>query len=172
MSAVSAVRRAGPQDMDELTALWAHYIRSQGANPALRNLPPDALARRRDRFARHIEGPDSAVFVLERDDGGLDGFLSCFVETNDPYFHPPVFGRLQTPFVRPEARGRGLLHRLLDAAYVWAREMELTEVRLYMSPADERQNRLAEELGFEAIATVRRRTIAWDYPPGGRREAP
>ncbi|MFO7586896.1 MAG: GNAT family N-acetyltransferase [Gemmatimonadota bacterium] len=162
-----AVRRATEADLDEITALWAHYIRLHRTNPAYRQLPPGALERRRELFARHVAGPDSAVFVLDHPDGGLDGFLACFVEEGPRYLSPPRYGRLQTPYVRPEARGRGHLRRLLDAAYRWARELELTEVRLYMSPGDAGANRLAEELGFEAIAIVRRRAIEWDYPPAG-----
>jgi hypothetical protein len=42
--------------------------------------------------------------------------------------------------------------------------MELTEVRLYTSALEENPNRLAEEFGFEAMAIIRRRPIAWDYP--------
>jgi GNAT superfamily N-acetyltransferase len=162
-----AVRRATEADLDEITALWAHYIRLHRTNPAYRQLPPGALERRRELFARHVAGPGSAVFVLDHPDGGLDGFLACFVEEGPRYLSPPRYGRLQTPYVRPEARGRGHLRRLLDAAYRWARELELTEVRLYMSPGDEGAHRLAEELGFEAIAIVRRRAIEWDYPPAG-----
>jgi GNAT superfamily N-acetyltransferase len=92
--------------------------------------------------------------------------ISCFVEKNVPYFNPPSFGRLQTPYVRPEARGRGHLRRLLDAAYRWAREMELTEVRLFTSALEAQPNQLAEELGFEAFGIIRRKPISWDYPPG------
>jgi len=171
MSRDCAVRRATEADLDEITALWSHYIRVHRANPAYRNLPPGALERRRELFARHVAGPDSAVFVLDDPDGGLDGFVTCFIEESPDYLNPPRYGRLQTPYVRPEARGRGHLRRLLDAAYRWARELELTEVRLFMLPGDEGADRLADELGFEAIAVVRRRTIEWDYPAAGPGEA-
>ncbi len=160
----SPVRRATEEDLDEITALWAHYIRGSRRNPAYANLPPHAIRERRALFERHVGGPDSAVFVVQRQDGGLDGMLSCCVEKNVPYFNPPVYGRLQTPYVRPEARGRGHLGRLLDAAYRWARALELTEVRLFTSALEEEPNLLAEELGFEAIGIVRRKPIAWDYP--------
>lgn len=161
------VRKATPDDLDEITALWAHYIRGNRGNPAYRNLPPNALEKRRELFRQHIEGQDAAVFVLDRPDGGLDGMISCCVEKNVPYFNPPSFARIQTPYVRPEARGRGHLNRLLDAAYRWARGMELTEVRLFTSAVDELPNRLAEEMGFEAFGIIRRKSISWDYPSAG-----
>ena len=164
MKSDTAVRRATPEDLDEITAMWVHYIRISRKNPAYKNIPPGGIEARRSLFERHVRGPDSAVFVIDRPDGGLEGMLSCCVEENVPYFNPPRFGRLQTPYVRPEARGRGHLRRLLDAAYRWAREMELTEVRTYTSALDEHPNRLAEEFGFEAFAVIRRTPIAWDYP--------
>lgn len=164
MSHDIAVRKATQDDLDEITAMWAHYIRINRANPAYQRLPPGGIASRRSLFESHIRGPDSAVFVIERPDGGLDGMLSCCVEQNLSYFNPPRFGRVQTPYVRPEARGRGHLRKLLDAAYRWARELELTEVRLYTNAFEEGPNQLAEELGFEAIAVIRRKPIAWDYP--------
>lgn len=160
------IRKATAEDLDELVALWAHYIRVHRDNPAYQICKGDGLAERRKLFARHVEGPDSCVFVAARPDGGLDGMISCFIEKNTPYFMPPSYGRIQTPFVRPEARNRGYLKRLLGAAYRWARELELTEVRLFTSALDPSTNQLSEEFGFEAFEVVRRRPIEWDYPRG------
>lgn len=172
MTAGSRVRHAAPADLDEILSLWVHYIRIHRRNPAYRNMPPDALRHRRTLFERHIAGPDSVIFVVEGADGSLEGMLSCFEEANAPYFHPPKYARIQTPFVRPEARRRGHLNALLDAAYRWARERELTEVRLFISALAEKANQIAEEHGFEAIAIIRRRPVEWDYPPADGPGAP
>jgi GNAT superfamily N-acetyltransferase len=167
MSPATHVRKATIDDLEEILALWVHYIRIHRRNPAYRNLPPDSLARRREIFEKHIRGEDSEIFVVEGTDGCLEGMLSCFAEENTPYFHPPKYARIQTPYVRPEARRRGHLKLMLDAAYRWARAHELTEVRLYISAMAEMANRMAEDHGFEAIAVIRRRPVEWDYPPGG-----
>lgn len=164
MSAATQVRRATPEDLDEILSLWVHYIRVHRKNPAYRNMPPDALQKRRELFLEHITGDASEVFVVVGADGCLEGLLTCFEEVNTSYFHPPKYARIQTPFVRPEARGRGHMRRLLDEAYRWARERELTETRLYVSALATEANRIAEEKGFEAIAVIRRRAIEWDYP--------
>jgi L-amino acid N-acyltransferase YncA len=171
MTETSPVRRATLDDLDEILSLWVHYIRVHRVNPAYRNMPPDALKKRRAVFERHIRGEDSAVLVVMGSDGSLEGMLSCFEEENAPYFHPPKYARIQTPFIRAEARGRGHLNRLLDEAYRWARERELTEARVYISAMADAANELAEEHGFEAIAVIRRRAIEWDYPsdPGRRK---
>lgn len=160
------VRKATLDDLEELVALWAHYIRVHRANPAYRLCRADALEQRRQLFERHVQGRGSCVFVVPGPDGGLDGMLSCFVEENTGYFDPPRYGRLQTPFVRPEARGRGNVRRLLAAAYLWAREQGLTEIRLFTSAYEPAPNRRAEELGFEAFEIVRRRPVERNYPIG------
>ncbi len=164
MSSFSKVRRATPDDLDEILGLWSHFIRSHSTNPAYRNLPPGALDLRRELYVKKIANPDTAVFVVERSDGGLDGMITCFVEENLPYLQPRYYGRLQTPFVRPDARGRGNLKKLLNEAYRWARERELTEVRLYTGADNLLANALADELGFTAIEVVRRRPIDWSLP--------
>jgi GNAT superfamily N-acetyltransferase len=164
MTGMNPVRRATLDDLDEIVSLWVHYIRIHRVNPAYRYMPPDSVRKRRAVFEKHIMDEASEVFVVVGADGSLEGMLSCFEEQNAPYFHPPKYARIQTPFVRPEARGRGNLRRLLDEAYRWARERELTEARLYVSAMAETANRRAEEHGFEAIAVIRRRAIEWDYP--------
>jgi GNAT superfamily N-acetyltransferase len=170
MSGAGQVRRATLEDLEEILALWVHYIRIHRENPAYRNMPPDSLSKRREVFAGHIRDEASEVFVVVGHDGSLEGMLSCFEEANTAYFHPPKYARFQTPFVRPEARGRGHMRRLLDEAYRWARGRELTEARLFVSAMAETANRIAEEHGFDAIAVIRRRAIEWDYPsdPGHR----
>ena len=166
MKVEGLVRKATMDDLDELLALWAYYIRVHRANPAYRLSRADGLEHRRQLFERHVKGRDSCVFVVTGPIDGLDGMLSCFVEQNTGYFDPPRYGRLQTPFVRPEARGRGNVRRLLAAAYLWAREQGLTEIRLFTSAYEPAPNRRAEELGFEAFEIVRRRTVERNYALG------
>lgn len=164
MSDEVTLRPATPDDVEEVLALWAHYLRARRENPAYR-LNKQGLDRRRGIFREHIEGEDSIVFVLERDDGGLDGMITCFAEDNLSYFLPPRYARVQTPFVRPDARRRGNLKTLLAAAFRWAREMELTEVRLYTSAEDVMGNAMAEEMGFEAMEVIRRKALDWSRSP-------
>ena len=91
--------------------------------------------------------------------------IACMLERNAPYFLPPRYARIQTPYIRPDARRRGNLKRLLKAATRWARERGMTEMRLFLASENVIANALAEELGFDAIEVVRRR-------PVGRRRTP
>jgi GNAT superfamily N-acetyltransferase len=158
MSATGAVRLATAADLDELVAMWAQYMRVHAMNPAYRQLRHDALSERRRVFRNRIEEATAAIFVMESQ-GGLDGMISVFLEENEPYFNPPRYVRIQTPFVRPDARRQGNLKRLLEAAFDWGREWELDEVRLYIGADNMVANAVAEELGFEAIEIVRRRPL-------------
>lgn len=158
------IRPATLDDLNEVLALWSHYIRARRRNPAYR-LTKNGLERRRELFQRHIESDDAVIFVVERQDGGLDGMVTCFTQEGEPYFLPPRYCRIQTPYVRPDARQRGWLRRLLQTAFKWARENELTEVRLYTSSEDQLGNALAEDMGFSAIELVRRKKLDWGAPP-------
>lgn len=164
MSEEIEVRPAGVDELDEIVALWSHYLRSHRKNPAYR-LSRDGLERRRELFRRHLEESESEIFVVAREDGGLDGMITCFPEDNYPYFIPPRYARIQTPYVRPDARHRGNLKKLLAAALRWAREGEFTEMRLYTPARDETARTVSEELGFDAIEVVRRKPIDWRSPP-------
>ena len=159
MSPERTLRLATADDLDELVAMWAQYMRAHALNPAYRQLRTDALVRRRNVFQRRIDEATAAVFVLEGDDGGLDGMIVCFVEENEPYFDPQRYVRIQTPFVRREARRRGYLHQLLQATFSWAEEWEINEVRLYTGADNLVANAVADELGFEAVEVVRRRPL-------------
>lgn len=153
------LRTATMDDVDELVALWAQYMRAHALNPAYRRLRPDALREKRRQFVRRIEDATSAIFVIQREDGGLDGMIVCFLEENAPAFYPVRYVRIQTPFVRRDARRRGNLMRLLRATFDWARQWEIDEVRLYTGADNLIANAVADELGFEPIEVIRRRAI-------------
>lgn len=159
MSLADRIRPATQDDLPELVAMWAQYMRAHALNPAYRRLRPDALAVKRHQLARRIDEATSQVFVIERDDGGLDGMVVCFLEENEPAFYPVRYVRIQTPFVRRDARRRGNLKRLLQATFEWARQWEADEVRLYTGADNLIANAVADELGFEAIEVVRRRPL-------------
>jgi len=159
------LREATEGDLNELVALWTHYIRDHRHNPAYNRVARTGFVSRRAAFASDISDEAAAVFVMAREDGGLDGMITCRVEKNLPYFQPHRIGRIQTPYVRPDARKKGNLKMLLTAAYRWARERELLEVRLYVGADNVLGNVIAEELGFDAVGIVRRRAIDWSRPP-------
>lgn len=165
MSRDGILRLATLVDVDELVAMWAQYMRIHARNPAYRRLRPDALEARHRVFERRIEEATSAVFVIEGEDGGLDGMIACFLEENEPYFEPVRYVRIQTPFVRREARRRGYLMRLLQATFAWAEEWGIEEVRLYTGADNVVANAVADELGFQAVEVVRRRPIHPDESP-------
>ncbi|WP_420634430.1 GNAT family N-acetyltransferase [Candidatus Palauibacter sp.] len=156
MSEGGAVRPAEMSDIEELVAMWTRYMRVHALNPAYRRIRDDALDIRGRLFRRHIEEATSAVFVLEAEDGGLDGMIVCLVEENEPLFEPRRYVRIQTPFVRREVRRRGYLRRLLQATFEWAVDWDIDEVRLFLGSDNLIANAVADDLGFEPIEVVRR----------------
>ncbi len=159
MSDDAILRPATNADVDELVAMWAQYMRVHGLNPAYRRLRSDALETKRRIFEKRIAEATATVFVLEGVDGGLAGMIVCFVEENEQYLEPGRYVRIQTPFVRREARRRGYLMRLLQATFEWADEWEIDEVRLFTGADNLMANAVADDLGFEAVEVVRRRPL-------------
>ena len=98
---VDDVRRAGPQDADEVARLYAQLV----ANPALRVLP--------ERLAELEAAPDTALFILEHG-GRLLGTV-LVVLCADAMFGRRPFAVVENIVVDAQARGQGVGAALLRA---------------------------------------------------------
>jgi ribosomal protein S18 acetylase RimI-like enzyme len=107
----TTIRRAGPQDLDTLAALFDAYRGFYGQ--------PTDLARARDWLRTRMRVGESVVLVAERDDA-LIGFTQLY----------PMFSSVRTArtwilndlFVADTARRSGVARALLDAAAQYARD--------------------------------------------------
>jgi aminoglycoside 6'-N-acetyltransferase I len=76
----------------------------------------------------HVARADAAVFVLERPEGGLAGFVEVGSRSHaDGCTSCPV-GYLEAWYVDPDVRRRGLGRELLAAAEGWARARGYAEM--------------------------------------------
>ena len=106
-----STRRAGPQDLDALAALFDAYRGFYGQ--------PSDVARARDWLRTRMRVGESVVLVAERD-GAIVGFTQLY----------PVYSSVRTArtwllndlFVAEAARRRGVARALLDAAATFARD--------------------------------------------------
>ncbi len=159
MTNQTELRTATIEDVEELIGMWAQYMRVHADNPAYNRFREDALDTRRRVFIQRIEEATSAILVLVDADGGLDGMLVCTLEENDPFLLPRRFVRIEAPFIREEARRQGNLHRLLKGVFEWARDWEVSEIRLHTGADNLMANAVADELGFHAIEVIRRYSL-------------
>ena len=107
----TTIRRAGPQDLEALAALFDAYRRFYGQ--------PADLARARDWLRTRMRLGESVVLVAERD-GVAAGFTQLY----------PMYSSVRTArtwilndlFVADAARRSGVARALLDAAAQYARD--------------------------------------------------
>lgn len=114
------IRSLSPEELDRLEPLWLdlqqHHMR---ISPRLARMPKRSPAeswpRRREKYARWLDSPETFVVVAERD-GELVGY--AFVTVGPGYASwdgGERMAELETLSVAAEVRGRGLGSRLLSA---------------------------------------------------------
>ena len=135
--ATVSTRRAGPQDLDALAALFDAYRRFYGQAPD--------VARARDWLRTRMRVGESVVLVAERE-GGIVGFIQLY----------PMFSSVRTArtwilndlFVAEAARRRGVARALLDAAAAFAREDGAAGISLETTRGNTAARALYREAGW------------------------
>jgi aminoglycoside 6'-N-acetyltransferase I len=76
----------------------------------------------------YLRGPDRAVFVAEREGGGLGGFVEAGLRPAADGYGPGPVGYVEGWYVDADLRRRGVGRQLLRAAEDWARGRGCTEM--------------------------------------------
>jgi ribosomal protein S18 acetylase RimI-like enzyme len=145
-------------DVRRLTAGEGERIRELRLR-ALQEAPyafSSSLERERDRSAQDWEelASSAVIFVAVENDRWL-GMVGAYV----PDDAPEKVGIWGT-WVDPEARGRGLGRRLMDAAIEWARYRGAARVDLSVTDQADAAHALYQQLGF--VPTGVREPLASD----------
>lgn len=130
------IRSAEGGDVEALCALYGefHEFHVRGVPDRLAGLPGrDSTEERRlrNRLGELMAGPDSTIFVAERD-GQVIGLAEVYVRDDEPV---PAriarrFGYVQSMVVARAHRRAGVGRLLLNAAESWARARGADEMRL------------------------------------------
>ena len=104
-----------------------------------------------DGVRRGVEGafqdpPRSAYWVVETPDSRPIATTSIVTEWSD--FHGGDYWWIQSLFIAPEHRGRGLVELLLDRLAAMAKAAGALELRLYAHNSNERAFRVYRRCGF------------------------
>jgi aminoglycoside 6'-N-acetyltransferase I len=75
--------------------------------------------------------PEQPVFVAVRLEGGLCGLLEVSIHSEAEGCKTDRIGYLEGWYVNPDMRGKGVGHKLVEAAEQWAREQGCTEMASY-----------------------------------------
>ena len=152
------VRAATPADLPTIVELRLALIREHASNRLYANLRPDAPERARRLFAQQLASSTEQMFLAE-EDGRVVGMIRCVESIGSPLLEPARYAYVSSAFVRSEARRRGTLRRLVEAAREWCVERGLTEMRLHSVAGDDTSNSAWEALGFGIVEHMRVATV-------------
>lgn len=71
---------------------------------------------------------ENAIFVYDRGDGALGGFIEVSVRTQVDGAHAERTAYVEGWYVDPDLRGQGIGRQLMEAAERWAAAHDLTEI--------------------------------------------
>jgi aminoglycoside 6'-N-acetyltransferase I len=130
------IRRLSREDRPEWrrmrTALWP-------------NCPPQMHEL---EMTEQSAGSDASVFVYQRPDNSLGGFIELSIRDRVDGSLSSHVGYIEGWYVDPDLRGRGIGRRLVERAGEWAREHGLNELASDAEIANEESIRAHRALGF------------------------
>ncbi|NEB76838.1 GNAT family N-acetyltransferase [Streptomyces sp. SID14478] len=162
------IRPVRPDEWRALKELRLDALRDEVAPIAFLESYEEALARPdafwQDRAAGNSHGTSARMFVAQDPDGRFVGSVVLLVEEagSIDLFGAPVErrqGAIVGVYVRPEARGAGVVQALFGAALEWAWTLdEVRWVRLYVHEDNARAAAAYRRLGFVRTGGVARFT--------------
>jgi ribosomal protein S18 acetylase RimI-like enzyme len=146
MTADYTVRRARLDDLDVLVDFTMHEAREAESKVL------DPAAARRGVLAAFEEPPRASYWVAETTAGAVVASASIVLEWSD--FHGQDYWWVQSLFISPAHRGRGLSEKLLDQLARSAEAAGALELRLYVHETNARALRAYHRLGFSTAPYV------------------
>ena len=132
------VVRAGVERLDELVGFWKLLHRHQSsvaaAVPGLDVLSEsDSAVIVGKMYREWLSSPDSVAFLAE-EDGRLVGYVVGFYDEPHFMWSTGRVGHIDSFYVLPELRGRGVGRLLMEASYAEMRQAGATRWRWRWSP--------------------------------------
>jgi ribosomal protein S18 acetylase RimI-like enzyme len=151
------VRRAQAQDLDSLVSFTLAEAReAEGAE-----LDPSVV--RRGVEAGLSDRAIAMYWVVELDHGEIIARASALREWSD--WHAQYYWWIQSMYVVPDHRGRGLVEMLIAAVSAEARNSGAADLRLYVHEHNSRAIRAYRRCGFSGLPY---RIMSRDLGNGGR----
>jgi ribosomal protein S18 acetylase RimI-like enzyme len=146
------LRRAAPDDLDRLVAYTVAEAREA------EGVEKDPAAVRRGVLAG-LEDPSVATYWLaESDDGETAASTSVVREWSD--WHGGYYWWIQSLYIAPTHRGRGLVEQILDELSRAARAAGAVDLRLYAHNSNRRALHVYSRCGFQpAPYTIMTRSL-------------
>lgn len=116
---------------------------------------PDASADELTPFMRQfVQRPEAQVFVAERPDGSIAGFVEAGTRPYADGCDSSPVGYIEAWYVEPDVRRGGYGRALLAAAEEWARQRGYSELASDAILGNEISRRAHMAAGFEEVGRV------------------
>jgi len=98
-------------------------------------------------------------WLLVKDGDKAVGLLIAGIHTDLPLFRHRQWVEVQAVYVADTHRRMGIARRLLDCAYTWAEELNLSRVQLYVTASNVRAQSVYEDEGFAVTQAIMRKKL-------------
>jgi GNAT superfamily N-acetyltransferase len=143
------IRRIHEPEGDAVASLWDRLCREIEDGGPLSETGYRNIARMLSMSAWH----HAAYCLVAEDDGDLVGFVNGRVDVGDGLL-PGAVGEIETCYVVPDARRKGVGRALVDAAIAHCRAAGAGLLRLQVCADDRAAHAFWRSLGFDADMTV------------------
>jgi ribosomal protein S18 acetylase RimI-like enzyme len=158
---------AGLDRLEELVGFW-ELLHTHQASVCAPVAGLDVLSRAasaeivREIYREFLSGPESFAFLATEDHRAV-GYLVGFYEQPHFMWATGRVGHVDSFYVLPEMRGRGVGRLLMDAAYDEMRRAGATAVALDVVAENEAARRFYERDGFTTTFVQMHRRLAVDH---------
>lgn len=156
------LRRAGPDDLAAVTALWIALTELHAAREPLFALAPGAEAEVRRLISAQLRDPDTALFVAEEPGGSggvLVGLCSVCVDRAPPIHAETRRAEITDLFVAAAQRRRGIGSALVDRAFAWARQRGAPRIEVRVATHNDAGRAFWRVRGFAPFMDVLHRRL-------------
>lgn len=156
------IREAGPADLDAATQLTLAEARHHHRAPIFAFAPPDLDSTRRRDMADNLANPDAIVLLATVAGAVMGGLVAHPLDQLRgwmPSATPTPCLFIESAYVEPTARGRGVLRALVAAVAAIARQRAMTGVFVTYLPANRGAARAWRGLGFDPLLVIHQRRI-------------
>ena len=154
-----SIVRAGAERIDDLAPLWMALQEHHAAvAPTLAGLdarsPECSWRFRREKYAAALADPDAFLLVAERSGDPVGYALVTIGESPAGWTYGERLGNVETVSVRPDAQGRGIGTRLMNAVEDELSRLGIAEFRVLVIAANDDALRFYEHRGLTTISHV------------------
>ena len=130
------IRRARPDDQEQLGALWQAFLEEQATLDSRFAIAEDAMERWNNDYLLWLEDETHRIYAAEPEES-IVGLVTAHRWGPPPIYEPSSEVYLDEIYVAPEARREGIGSQLVAAVRHWAESLGADRLRMRTVAANE-----------------------------------